>query len=408
MAASGALFLFRLAKLRRFLSRQLRLRSIGRARVLVTDETESPFSAWAFSAAFVVIPVRFLESRSELAIVLRHELQHLRSRDTHWLYLHELLKVAFFWNPAVRALARWIAEAQEFACDETLVGHQRVSPQAYGRCLLKAAETAVRAQSRWVGTAGMAAPRNGITLGRRIEMLFQYQEKPRRRTVAAVVFIGAMAVLSTLAYASRSAIQERGLTLQEAQALARKTGTGMKVPLDMNELVLAKLNRYVATAGGRKYVREAFERLPEYKAMIDKKTKEHGMPEELIALAMYESGFRNNLVSPPPHLAAGIWQFIPATARTFDLKVSDTVDERRDPEKETVAAMRFLSQLHDEFGDWRLAFKSYNEGPKRVAGLIEKHGTRDPWVLERADTRESYLSGVIAMMLIYRNPSLVD
>lgn len=114
------------------------------------------------------------------------------------------------------------------------------------------------------------------------------------------------------------------------------------------------------------------------------------------------------LATPPPYRAAGIWQFISATARKYDLVVNDKVDERLNAEKETDAAMRYHRDLFNLFQDWRLALKAYNEGERRVRQLIDEHGTRDPLELERISTTESYLSGAIAMMIILKNPSLLD
>ena len=70
--------------------------------------------------------------------------------------------------------------------------------------------------------------------------------------------------------------------------------------------------------------------------------------------------------------------------------------------------MQYLTDHHAEFKDWLLAMKAYNEGENRVRELIEKHGTRDPWKLERLSTTESYLSQVMAGILILRNPALVE
>jgi membrane-bound lytic murein transglycosylase D len=145
-----------------------------------------------------------------------------------------------------------------------------------------------------------------------------------------------------------------------------------------------------------------------YRTMIDQRTAQSKLPEELIAIAMYESGFRNDLTSRPPSSARGIWQFIATTARTYGLIVSPELDERIDPSKETDAAMKYLGDLDNEFQDWRLALKAYNEGEQHVSELIAKYGTRDPWTLERADSPEGYLSGAIAMIVIFKNPSLVN
>ena len=140
--------------------------------------------------------------------------------------------------------------------------------------------------------------------------------------------------------------------------------------------------------------------------MIRKKLKDKGMPEEILALPLFESGYRNDLISPRMR-AAGIWQFIPATARLYNLTVEPGGrDDRLDPEKQTDAAISLLTDLHETFGDWSLALKAYNEGAASVTRLIVTHKTRDPWELEKISSRDDYLSGVIAAMIVIRNPEI--
>jgi soluble lytic murein transglycosylase-like protein len=70
--------------------------------------------------------------------------------------------------------------------------------------------------------------------------------------------------------------------------------------------------------------------------------------------------------------------------------------------------MRYLRDLNTLFQDWRLALRAYNEGESRVQRLIDQYGTRDPWTLERAESTEGYLSGAMAMIIILKNPSLLN
>jgi membrane-bound lytic murein transglycosylase D len=118
----------------------------------------------------------------------------------------------------------------------------------------------------------------------------------------------------------------------------------------------------------RTEIAAAFERMPQYELMIRGKLRSRGMPEELVYLAMAESGF-----NPQAHSAAaavGIWQFVPDTARRWGLRVDDEVDERRDPEKATDAALSYLMYLYNRFGSWYLAAAGYNTGENRVARIM--------------------------------------
>lgn len=379
------------------------LRRHRRAHVLVSDDGCVPFAARGLWRVYVVLPRKFLEAPLRLRMSLRHEGAHLKHGDGIALWILEFLQRAFFWNPALGILRRNLRRLQEFACDEHVVGHRAYSPQVYGSCLLEAAKSATSFHVAPVGTTGMAWEDGGLELKRRITMILQ--ENAHRKSVPAVATLLLALTVAGCSYFTRSAVQERRLSLAEASEYARKAAEKSQVPVDMNDLVLERLNRLLGTPDGRKHVVEAFGRLPQYQPMIEEKFASHKVPGELVALALHESGLRNDATSSMR--AAGIWQFIPTTARRYDLVVNDKIDERTHPEKETVAAARYLRDLYEQLGDWRLAAKAYNEGEGRVVKLIREYGTRDPWQLERKSTTENYLSGAMAMLILYQNPDLV-
>jgi membrane-bound lytic murein transglycosylase D len=110
------------------------------------------------------------------------------------------------------------------------------------------------------------------------------------------------------------------------------------------------------------------ERMPQYESMIREKLRRRGMPEDLVYLAMMESGFNPQARSAAE--ANGIWQLIPDTARRYGLRVDETVDERHDAEKSTDAALSYLSYLYNRFGSWYLAAAAYNTGENRVGRIM--------------------------------------
>lgn len=99
-----------------------------------------------------------------------------------------------------------------------------------------------------------------------------------------------------------------------------------------------------------------------------------GLPVELAWLAEVESSF--NPLAQSPAGAAGLFQLMPATARSLDLNVGLLRDDRLDPDKNARAAARYLRALHERFRDWRLTLAAYNCGPTRVAELLKKRNAK--------------------------------
>jgi len=119
--------------------------------------------------------------------------------------------------------------------------------------------------------------------------------------------------------------------------------------------------------------REVFQRILQnrgrYEHMIRAKLEARGLPQDLIYLALIESGFEEDAVSWAG--AVGLWQFMPATARAYGLRVDAVVDERMDPVKSTDAALDYLTDLHWRFDSWYLAAAAYNGGPTRVSRILK-------------------------------------
>jgi membrane-bound lytic murein transglycosylase D len=112
------------------------------------------------------------------------------------------------------------------------------------------------------------------------------------------------------------------------------------------------------------------ERSGKYGPMIQAELRSRGMPQDLLYLALIESGF-----SPKAHsraAAVGIWQFIQETGERYGLEVTEYVDERRDPIEATDAALDYLEVLYKRFGSWYLAAASYNTGENRVDRILKE------------------------------------
>jgi membrane-bound lytic murein transglycosylase D len=134
--------------------------------------------------------------------------------------------------------------------------------------------------------------------------------------------------------------------------------------------------------------------------------RQKGLPEELVFTAMIESGFDPVAVS---HAGAkGLWQFMVPTARQYGLRVDRWLDERLDPEKATIAAANYLTDLYKIFGSWELVQAAYNAGENKVLRAIHGTGTRDFWTL--ADTRflrdetKNFVPAIHAVTIIGQEP----
>ena len=402
----------RLRQVERVLSNLPTIRTLGRVRIVVSDEYPVPFAAMVPGRAFVVLPTSLISNRRDYRIAIRHELQHHRQNDPLWAIAVETVRALFPWHPVVRAWARHLEQLQEFACDEALVGQRQLSTHDYSHCLLRAAQSAMGSSHGVLGATAMAGPVHNPMLRKRIEMILNHSPNTKHAGIWVVAAFSACAIgaMASLAYASRSAIQapERRISQALAEALIRNaTLRGNAIPLEANARVMARLNEFVGTPDGRHWMKESLTRMKAYEPMIRQKLVDSGLPEDLLALPLLESGYRND-VSSPRSKAIGIWQFIPSTARLYKLTEEAGRDDRLDPERQTDAAIRLLMDLHDTFDDWRLALKAYNEGTESVSVSIAKRNTRDPWTLENSDSTEDYLAGAIAAMIIIRSPDLLD
>ncbi len=157
---------------------------------------------------------------------------------------------------------------------------------------------------------------------------------------------------------------------------------------------------------GKKHMETYLERSTRYLPVMKKILKENGLPEDLVYIALIESGFG---FSARSHAGAvGYWQFIRETGRRYDLDINSLIDERRDPIKATHAAVRYFRSLYNVFGNWYFAFAAYNGGENRMFRVLMKHDSRDFWTI--AETRllpketRNYIPKYLAARMIAKDP----
>ncbi|MEC4676428.1 MAG: LysM peptidoglycan-binding domain-containing protein [Nitrospirota bacterium] len=191
-----------------------------------------------------------------------------------------------------------------------------------------------------------------------------------------------------------------------ASRFTTTNGNHNAIPLIMNEHVEKEIKRFQGRE--KKYFIESYKRSGFYREEIVKALKEAGLPEELSWLPLIESGFKVKALSRAR--ALGLWQFIPSTGYKFGLRRDAWIDERLDPEKATAAAIAYLKELHQIFGDWTTVLAAYNCGEGRVLRVIRKQKVNyldNFWDLYQMLPSETarYVPRFLATLHILRDPA---
>jgi membrane-bound lytic murein transglycosylase D len=178
---------------------------------------------------------------------------------------------------------------------------------------------------------------------------------------------------------------------------------GTTIPMIVNRLVEQNIEFFQGR--GREHMERWLYNSGKYFPILKAIMREEGVPEEIIYLAMVESGL--NPVARSWRRAVGMWQFIKGTGALYGLSWSYWYDERRDFEKASHAAARHLKDLYEEFGDWHLALGAYNSGAGRIYRGIRRSGSTDFFEMRRKLPRETrnYVPSYIAAALIGMNPA---
>jgi len=178
------------------------------------------------------------------------------------------------------------------------------------------------------------------------------------------------------------------------------------IPLTLNNKVEYMLNFFQTS--GRKSFAKWLSRSERYIPMMREVLKKEGLPEDLVYLAMIESGFSPHAYSVAN--AVGPWQFISGTGKRYSLRIDSWIDERRDPLKSSVAAALYLKELYTLFNnDWYLAAAGYNAGENKILRAINMYNTRDYWQISQGaylkrETKD-YVPKLLAAAIIAKEPA---
>jgi len=196
------------------------------------------------------------------------------------------------------------------------------------------------------------------------------------------------------------------LKLLEAKQSGKTEHFIFDLPVTYNSKVSYWISYYQTK--GKNFFRNWLEKASKYMPYIQSELKKAGLPGDLGYMVMIESGFSSTAVSSAQ--AVGPWQFIESTGKSYGLNQSYWLDERRDLQKSTRAAIKYMQDLYSEFGSWYLVAASYNMGENGLRKQIKKHNTKDYWELVKrkalpAETQE-YVPKILAALMIAKAPNL--
>lgn len=177
------------------------------------------------------------------------------------------------------------------------------------------------------------------------------------------------------------------------------------LPLTVTRRTLKYVRFFSRTDRGRGMYETWLKRSGRYQDMIQAELRERRLPEDLIWVAMIESGFDPRARSPAG--AVGLWQFMPSTGAVYGLQQSRYLDQRKNPKLATDAASHHLRDLYMRFGDWNLALAAYNMGYEQLLDQIDRYGTADFNELARQGAlpkeTASYVPKISAAAIIANN-----
>ena len=179
------------------------------------------------------------------------------------------------------------------------------------------------------------------------------------------------------------------------------------LPLVINDQVAGYIGVFSNSSSFRNHMAASLQRVGKYRGLIQNVLREEGVPQDLIYLAVAESGFQPQVVNGRSG-AGGMWQFMTYTGAEYGLTRNGYFDYRFDPEKSSRAYAKYIKKLYGMFGDWYLAMAAYDWGPFAVQRAVQKTGYADFWELYRrnampAETR-AYVPKILAAVIMAKNP----
>jgi membrane-bound lytic murein transglycosylase D len=189
-------------------------------------------------------------------------------------------------------------------------------------------------------------------------------------------------------------------TFDEVARKVREMDTDM--PFELNDRIFSFINYFAVR--NRDYTKMVLQRKYIYFPLFENTLAAHDMPDEIKYLSIIESGLNPKARSRVG--AMGLWQFMPATGKMYNLSVFPDIDDRMDPELSTEAAAKYLKSLYRMFGNWEVALAAYNCGPGNVRKAIRRSGGKKTfWEIYNYLPKETrgYIPQFQAMMYVLKH-----
>lgn len=199
------------------------------------------------------------------------------------------------------------------------------------------------------------------------------------------IYIAALAVHLCLSLTLSASSYSADKPMNESALKERVYGLDIAIDVKFNYQVKGYIESYVSDY--RIGTERLLGRSEFYFPIIDRELESRNMPNELKLLAIIESGLNPDVQSRVG--AVGMWQFMKRTGQHYGLEINYMVDQRRDPVSSTKAALEYLEDLYNRFGNWTLAIAAYNCGPGTLNSAIRKANSKNYWVIQEYLPRET-------------------
>lgn len=201
---------------------------------------------------------------------------------------------------------------------------------------------------------------------------------------------------------SSEANDEKNLLVHFASIPQTLTFAGEKVPLHYPDVKEALQRELSITMYMHSRTLNMLRSTKRYFPQIEKILKQYGIPDDFKYLCMAESAMNPNAQSGAG--AAGLWQFMPSSAKEFGIETGNNVDLRFHEEQSAIAAAKYLKRAYERYGNWTMAAASYNVGMAGVARRAEAQGVDSYYDLFLPDETMRYVFRILAMKLVEQNP----